>query len=98
MENMQYASMVDGQHCAHAEAGNDGRTDVPHDVVADEQWRLAELSEILRCVLDGVGALDVLRWRPEEAFGDFVRVHHLLVNDVRLAVEYEEMVGLWRSP
>ena len=73
----------------HVVGGGGGWTHIcaltyaPHHGVADEQGRLAERSEVLRRVLDGVGALNVLGGRPEEAFGHFARVHHLSVVAVR---------------
>ena len=52
------------------------RTNSPDNLITDEQRCFTELSEVLRGILDGVGTLDVLRWRLEEAFRDFVWVDH----------------------
>ena len=54
----------------------EARTDSPHNLIADEQRRLAELAEVLRGVLDGIGALNVFRGRLEETFRDFVWIDH----------------------
>ena len=53
------------------------RTDVPDDLIADQKRRRSELGKVLGRVLDGIGALDVLRWGLEEPLGDLVRVRHV---------------------
>ena len=52
-------------------------TDLVHEGIYCQEWRVTQTFEVLPGVLDGVWALDVLGWRLEDAFGEMLGVRHV---------------------